>query len=177
MIETERLTLREWRDADRAPFHAMSSDPRVMATLGPVMSRDQSDATIDRAIARQRADGHTFWALTRRADGAFLGWCGLVRAVPPLPIAGKLEIGWRLAADHWGHGYAREAALASLDWAWAHRADDRVMAITAAVNQRSRKVMERIGMTRVSDGDFDHPHVEEGSALKPHVLYAIGRPA
>lgn len=176
MIETERLLLRDWRDADRPPFREMSRDPRVMATLGPVMTAEQSDALIDRVIARRQIDGHTFWAMIRRSDDAFLGWCGLVRAGAELPIAGELEVGWRLSADHWGHGYAREGALASLGWAWAHTGADRVVAITAEVNERSRHVMERIGMSRVSDGDFDHPNVAVDSVLRPHVLYAIDRP-
>lgn len=176
MIETERLILRSWRDADRAPFHAMSRDPRVMATLGPVMTRDESDALVDRVVARQEAHGHTFWAVERRDDGMFLGWCGLVRAGPDLPIAGELEVGWRLAADHWGQGYAQEGARASLAWGWAHSDAARIVAITSAINDASRKVMERIGMTRIAGGDFDHPNVPEGSALKRHVLYAIERP-
>lgn len=177
VIETDRLVLRDWRDNDRTPFHAMCNDPRVMATLGPLMSRSESDALIDRAIARGRDNGHTFWALERRADHAFLGWCGLVRGASELPIAGEPEIGWRLAAAHWGNGYATEAARGSLAWAWKNIAAPRVVAITSAINHRSQRVMAAIGMRRVDKGDFDHPNVAMDSALKPHVLFAIARPA
>jgi RimJ/RimL family protein N-acetyltransferase len=173
-IETERLILRNWRDEDRAPFATMSADPQVMATLGPVMERDKSDALIDRLIAIAACLGHTFGALERREDGAFLGWCGLVDGTVPA-IAGKPEIGWRLASAYWGQGYAREAAQATLAWGWANLDTDRIWAITSRGNSRSWGLMERLGMVRHPNLDFDHPNVPDDSALKPHITYSIGR--
>ncbi len=174
-IETERLILREWREEDRAPFHAMSNDPRVMATLGPLMSRDESDALIDRVQARQATHGHTFWALERRKDKAFIGWCGIVIALEELPIGGQPEIGWRLSHDSWGQGYALESAKTSLDWALDVRGYEAVWAITSTNNSASWGLMERLGMVRRPELDFDHPNVAEGSPLKKHITYSIGR--
>ncbi len=175
-IETERLILREWREEDRGPFHAMSIDPRVMATLGPLMSRAESDALIDRVQARQIEHGHTVWAMERKADARLLGWCGVVLvAIDALPITGLPEIGWRLAHHAWGQGYAREAAEASLDWAFGKRGMEEVWAYTSTINTRSWGLMVRLGMIRHPDLDFDHPGVADDSPLKRHITYSIGR--
>jgi RimJ/RimL family protein N-acetyltransferase len=174
-LETERLILREWRDSDSEPFHAMSNDPRVMATLGPLMSRSESDALIDRLKKRQADHGHTFWALERKEDGAFMGWCGIVLALNELPIRGKFEIGWRLIHAAWGQGYAREAALASLDWGFQTLGAHEIWAITSTNNHQSWGLMERLGMERQHDMDFDHPNVADDSPLKRHITYRITR--
>lgn len=173
MIETERLILRGWEERDRAPFHAMGQDDRVMATLGPLLWRDETDALIDRMQGILAANGYTFWAIERRADGAFLGFCGLKPGAEETPIEGEVEIGWRLAFEHWGQGYAREAAQASLDWAWTNGIDS-VAAITTPVNVRSWGLMERLGMTRSPQDDFDHPKAID--RLKPHITYRIRKP-
>ena len=175
MIETERLIVRAWTDADRAPFAAMSADAEVMATLGPLLSRDESDALIDRLMAMQDRDGHCFWAVERQADGAFLGWNGLIPGTVE-PIVGELEIGWRLARAAWGAGYATEAARAALDWGFANRPVARIVAITAAINMRSQAVMRRLGMARQADMDFDHPKVAVDDPLCPHITHVITRP-
>lgn len=176
MIDTGRLILRSWRDDDVDPFHAICSDPRVMATLGPVMTRDETAALIERVKARDREQGHTFWAVERQADHALIGWCGVLRGPAGLPIADKAEIGWRLAYDAWGRGFAREAAQASIDWAFANLPDDAVWAITTVDNSRSWGLMERLGMTRRHDMDFDHPGVPDDSPLKQHITYELKRP-
>ncbi|TPG43224.1 N-acetyltransferase [Sphingomonas koreensis] len=174
MIETARLTIRPWRDADRAPYHAIGAHPEVMRFLGPIQSRAETDVAIDRMIAAERAHGFCFWAVERRSDGALLGYCGLLPAKPP--IDGDIEIGWRLGRAFWGQGYAFEAAQSCLDWAWRRLDVDTVAAITVAANTRSWGLMERLGMTRIAGGDFDHPGVPDGSPLKRHILYRIGRP-
>lgn len=176
MIETPRLLLRPWEERDRASFHAIKSDARVMATLGPLQTREQSDATLDRWTAFAARWGYGFWAMQRRADGVLLGYCGLVHPPAGTPVAGELEIGWGLGSPHWRQGYARETAAATLAWAWANTARDRVVAITTPGNHASRALMERLGMRRLVDGDFDHPALAEGDPLRPHVSYAIPRP-
>ena len=173
MIETERLILRGWEDRDCAPFHAMGQDERVMATLGPLLWREETDALIDRLQGILAANGYTFWAIERRSDGAFLGFCGLKPGAEDTPIAGEVEIGWRLAFEHWGQGYAREAAQASLDWAWANHIQS-VAAITTPGNVRSWGLMERLGMIRAPKDDFDHPKAID--RLKAHVTYRIAKP-
>jgi len=175
MIETERLILRRWKDSDRQPFHTMCDDPAVMEFLGPLMSRTEVDAAIDRQNGFLDSHGHCFWAIERREDGAFLGFCGLKPGAEGTPIEGEIEIGWRLAQPYWGSGYAREAAQASLDWGWDNLAVESIAAITVLGNSRSWGLMERLGMVRVPEDDFEHPKAPD--ALKPHITYRIARPA
>lgn len=115
--------------------------------------------------------------MERRADGATIGFCGLVRGAKDTPIVGEPEIGWRLAYDAWGQGYAREAAEATLDWAWARLDDGAVAAITALSNTRSSGLMQRLGMRPFPDEEFDHLRVPEGDKLRRHCVYRIARPA
>lgn len=173
-LQTERLILRSWREDDVDPFHLINSDPEVMATLGPVMSRAEVAALIKRVAAIEAVHGHTFWALERRDDARLIGWCGAIRGAVG-PIVGQLEIGWRIARDAWGQGYVTEAARAKLDWLFANRGDDAAWAITSVSNIRSRAVMERLGMTYRPEHDFDHPKLAKGDPLRPHVTYALAR--
>ena len=175
-LETARLVLRDWRDEDLTPFHEICSDPAVMATLGPVMSREEAAAQIARNQARADRDGYTLWALERRSDGALIGSAGVIRGAAG-PVDGKAEIGWRLASGCWGEGYASEAARATAAWAFANLGDDALWAITSVGNARSRAVMERLGMTHCEDLDFDHPHLPAESPLLRHVAYRLERPA
>ncbi len=173
MIETERLRLRAWQLIDCEPFWAMGKDSEVMRYL-PKMTRQQSDAAVQRMTAIEAEHGHAFWALERKVEGDFIGFCGIL---PPSPPVHEHEIGWRLARHAWGLGYAREAAEASLAWAWAHLDVPAIMAITNLSNTRSWGLMERLGMKRQPLEDFDHPEVPEGDPLRPHILYRIYRPA
>jgi RimJ/RimL family protein N-acetyltransferase len=174
-LETARLVLRDWRDDDLDALHAICADPVVMATIGPVQDREAARAGLDRLMARTARDGHTFWALERKDDRRMIGFCGIARGTVPI-IADQLEIGWRLASDCWGRSYAREAAEASIEWSVANRAGQPICAITSVDNLRSRGLMERLGMQRDAEGDFDHPAVPEGSPLRPHVTYWLGQP-
>jgi RimJ/RimL family protein N-acetyltransferase len=171
-IRTERLILRPWRDGDRDAAWTMAQDEEVMRYL-PALDRAGSDAMVDRFMAMQAEHGHTFWVVERRADGAFLGMCGM--APPRNPLV-EYEIGWRLARHAWGQGYAQEAARATLDWAWANRAMPAIVAITVAYNRASWTLMERIGMKRAVDEDFEHPSLPQGHPLRPHILYRTGDP-
>lgn len=178
MIETDRLILRNWRDDDRAPFAAMSADAEVMAHLDGVIDRSASDAIIDRLREEEQAQGHTFWAIERKADGSFLGFCGLRRGGHPgTAVEDELEIGWRLARFAWNQGYAREAAEASLGWGWANRPDPRIAAWTVAANKPSWGLMLRIGMVHRPELDFDHPRFACDHPLSRHIVYTIARPA
>lgn len=175
MIETPRLTLREWRAADIAPFAAMGRDPDVMAYIGPLQNEREARAAIERQRGFQAALGHCFWAIERRGDGAFLGFCGLKPGAPGTPIEHEVEIGWRLARAAWGQGYAREAAAACLDWGWA-KGMRRIAAITVPANLRSWGLMVRLGMRRLSDRDFAHPALAADDPLSHHIVYVVDRP-
>lgn len=176
-IETERLILREWRDNDVAPLLEICRDPRVMEFLGPL----QTEEDIRTAIARQREHqerlGHCYWVIERKSDSEMLGFCGIQSGPEGTPLAGQPDIGWRLAYSHWGNGYAREAATASLDWGFEILPDDDIWAITTPGNIRSWGLMERLGMRRHPDLDFEHPNVLDGSPLKSHITYSISRPS
>lgn len=177
MIETARLTLRNWQDSDSLPFNAMGRDPEVMEHLGPLHTPADTDVAIARLQGIMAQHGHTFWAIERRADGEFLGFCGLKIAPENIPgIKGAIEIGWRLRRDAWGAGYAREAAEASLSWGWANLPVDRIIAITTPANVRSQTLMTRLGMVRRVDLDFDHPALALDDPLRPHVTFEIFGP-
>lgn len=176
MIETDRLWVRPWRDSDSDSFFRINSDPEVLRHLGVQGTREESDAAIARQRAMQAERGHCFWALERSEDGAFLGFCGLRPGVPDTPIDGDLEIGWRLGSQYWGRGYAREAASACLDWAFASLAAPRVVSTTVPANARSWGLMERLGMVRRPDLDFLHPSLPEGHPLRAHITYVKERP-
>ncbi|WP_260598915.1 GNAT family N-acetyltransferase [Sphingomonas endolithica] len=176
MIETARLILRAPTPADRPALYAMWGDPRVMENLAPVCDAAGAEAILARHDA-VRPQGLGFSVVERKEDDAMLGFCGLKRGNPGSPIEGQLEIGWVFARQSWGHGCATEAAQASLDWGWAHLTENRIIAITAARNLASQRVMHRLGMIRVADGDFDHPMFAIGDPLRATVTYEITRPA
>ena len=176
MIETARLILRPWREADRAPFAALNADPEVMAHFPALLTRQESDASVDREAAHIAAHGRGFMALERREDGAFLGFVGVKASPADLPFAGAPEIGWRLARHAWGRGYASEAARAALADAFA-RGAQRVLSFTAATNGRSQAVMARIGLERRPELDFDHPALPRGHRLECHLVWALDAPA
>ena len=148
----------------------------VTANLGGPASVEDIDAGLSRIRKSQGDNGFCFWALERKADGAFLGYCGLkVTNLPGTPVADDVEIGWRLRVDAWGEGYATEAAAAVLSWAWANPVD-RIVSFTIPANLASQRVMERIGMDRRPDLDFAHPNFPPDHQLSVHVAYAADRP-
>ncbi|WP_258042983.1 GNAT family N-acetyltransferase [Sphingomonas sp. NBWT7] len=170
---TERLILRVPQSRDRAAVHAMWADPRVMADLGPVKSAAESDA----ALARHAAYAPLgFRVIELRDGGAAIGFCGLKPGASDTPIAGMIEIGWMLATDYWGQGYAREAADATLDWGWAVRDAAAIVAITAERNVKSRGLMERLGMRHDLAMTFDHPLFALDDPRRRTVTYRIDRP-
>ena len=176
MIETERLILRPFGDADRAAFAAINADPRVGDWLGGVMDRAASDAMANRINAHIAEHGFGLWAAERRSDGRLVGAIGLMSAglQGPLP-AGAIELAWRLHPDAQGAGLATEGATACRDWAFAHLPVDELVAITADTNLRSQAVMRKIGMTADPARDFDHPKLVEGHPLRRHVFFVVKR--
>ena len=156
---------------DRDPFFALNTHPLVVESLGSAPTRAESDAMIERYAEELDREGWGLWAVEETGGAPFVGMVGLHRVRPELPCAPAVEIGWRLHPDHWGHGYATEAASASLRFGFDEAGLDQIIAFTTTLNTRSQAVMERIGMTRDPAGDFDHPRQPEGSPLRRHVLY------
>jgi RimJ/RimL family protein N-acetyltransferase len=175
-LETERLLLRQWRPADRAPFAAMNADPVVMRHFPRPMTRAESDGLADRLEAGIAERGWGLWAVEVRAGGAFAGFVGLQPVTnPSMPVAPAVEIGWRLAAGFHGHGYATEAARRVVAYAFDELALPELVSFTTVQNRASRRVMEKLGMTRDPAGDFDHPTVPADWAERRHVLYRLRR--
>lgn len=171
---TERLRLRQWRDADRAPFAAMNADPAVMRYFPALQDAAASGRSIDawqRALAER---GWANWAVERRDSGQFIGFVGLSVPQRVFSFSPCVEIGWRLAAAHWGQGFATEAAGAALALGFGPLALDGIVSFTSRLNQPSRAVMQRIGLAD-SGQDFDHPGVPDGHPLRRHCLYRLGR--
>jgi RimJ/RimL family protein N-acetyltransferase len=170
-IRTPRLHLRRWRDEDLPAFAAINADPRVMEFFPKLLDRAESDALTARirdAFARR---GFGLWAVEVPGVADFIGFVGLTVPHFEAHFTPCVEIGWRLARAHWGHGYASEAARAALDVGFRYLGLGEIVSFTTEANRRSRAVMERIGMTRSPADDFDHPALSEGHPLRRHVLY------
>ena len=174
-VRTERLLLRGWRAADRTDFAAMNVDPLVVQQLLGPLSRDESDAFVDRIAACWRERGYGLWAVERCDVGRFVGYVGLWPAVFEAPFTPAVEVGWRLAAPEWGNGFATEAGRAALTFGFEVVGLDEIVSFTAVTNVRSWRVMQRLGMQREPAGDFEHPRVPVGHPLRPHVLYRLSR--
>ncbi|MGJ4925697.1 GNAT family N-acetyltransferase [Bradyrhizobium sp. HKCCYLS2038] len=177
IIETDRLTLREWRDEDRAPFAAMSADPAVMQYLRALPTRQACDQWIDFQIKHWAEHGFGFWVVEDRASGTFLGAAGLFRIFFEAPFTPAVEIGWRLARAGWGQGFATEAARAALPFGFDKFGLDKFIAYAAPANLASQNVMRKLGMIRDAASDFDHPRIEPDSPLRRQVVYRLARAA
>jgi len=172
---TRRLVLRAWRDEDYPPFAAMNADARVMEFMPGLMTREESDAQADQIIAHLATHGFGLWALERRDTGEFIGYVGLKEVPFEGHFTPAVEIAWRLAAPHWGQGFATEGAAAALDFAFASLNLAEVVSFTATINTRSWRVMEKLGMVHDAAGDFDHPRLALDHPLCQHVLYRMPR--
>jgi RimJ/RimL family protein N-acetyltransferase len=172
-IITQRLRLRGWRDADLEPFAALNADPRVMEFFVQPLERAQSEAFAIRAGEKLVERGFGLWAVEAPDIAPFLGYVGLAEPSFQAPFTPCVEVGWRLARQYWGQGFATEAAAAVIDYAFGTLGLNEIVSFTAVGNQRSRQVMERLGMRRHAREDFDHPNVPDGHRLRPHVLYRL----
>jgi len=174
-IETSRLLLRGWRDSDIAPWVAMNADSRVMEFFLRTYDRATAESFAALARADLERDGFGWWVVEEKNGSPFVGVISL-QAVPfEAAFTPANEIGWRFVFDKWGHGYATEGARAALDFGFSQLAWREVIAMTSLLNVRSQLVMERLGMARNPDDDFDHPRIPEGHRLRRHVVYRIRR--
>lgn len=174
-LQTDRLTLRQWCNTDRRAFAKMNADPTVMEYFPATLSSRESDELARRIVSHFDEHGFGLWAVEVKNTADFAGFIGL--SIPSFEshFTPCVEIGWRLAIEHWGQGYATEGALATLEFAFQIVNLDEVVSMTSAQNQRSRRVMQRIGMSHSPTDDFDHPNLPTGHALRRHVLYRITR--
>ncbi len=176
VLRTERLILRPWRIEDRAPFAAMNADPVAMEYFPQTYDRRESDAMVDRIEEHLSAHGFGLWAVEVPDLAPFIGFIGLSTPSFEAHFTPAVEVGWRLAREYWGHGYATEAAREAVSVGFEEHDLREIVSFTVPANFRSRRVMERIGMTHDPVDDFDHPRLPEGHRLRRHVLYRLLRP-
>ena len=175
ILTTARLRLRQWREDDLAPFAALNADPQVMEFFPKTLTRAESDAMAGRIREHFVRHGFGLWAVDAPGVAGFMGFVGL--AVPSFEahFTPCVEIGWRLAREHWGHGYATEAATAVLAFGFGDCALEEIVSFTVPANIPSRRVMGRLGMRRTPADDFEHPGIADGHPLRSHVLYRLRR--
>ena len=173
MLQTPRLLLRPWQESDREPFQRLNADPRVMEFFAAPLSPSDSDRMIDRMQAHIAQHRFGFFAAELRASGEFVGFVGMSHVPFEAHFTPCVEIGWRLAAAHWNRGLATEGARRCLRYAFQELALPEVVAFTVPANRRSRRVMEKLGMSHSPADDFQHPNLPEGHPLRPHVLYRV----
>jgi len=174
-LRTHRLRLRRWCATDREPFAALNADPRVMEHFPAPFSCEESDALAARIEDHFEQHGFGLWAVEIVNIAPFAGFIGL--SVPHFEahFTPCVEIGWRLAAEFWGRGYATEGAQAVVAFGFQQLLLPEIVSFTVPSNLRSRRVMERLGMTRNPADDFNHPTLPEGHPLRRHVLYRLSR--
>lgn len=175
IIKTKRLILRPWREEDLEPFARMNADPRVMEFFPSVLSKEESDALAKRISTKIEENGWGLWAVSVPGISEFIGFIGLNVPSITAHFTPAVEIGWRLAQEYWGQGYATEGALAALTFGFENLNLDQIVAFTAKQNMRSMAVMKKIGMSHNPEDDFDHPNVAVGHQLRRHVLYRINK--
>jgi RimJ/RimL family protein N-acetyltransferase len=175
VLATERLLLRPWRESDSEPFAQLNADPRVMEFMPALLSREESDAFLRRIAAHFERYGFGLCAAEHRAAGAFIGFIGLLVPAFEAHFTPAVEIGWRLASSWWGQGLATEGGREIVRCAFHELALPSLVSFTAPANVRSRRVMEKLGMTRDPADDFDHPRLPPGHPLRRHLLYRLQR--
>lgn len=170
-IQTQRLLLRQWRDADLPQLIELNRDPKVMEFVGPPLAEEQTKAMMERSRESWSKRGYGRFAVEVSEDATTIGFIGLALTRIETHFAPAIEIGWRLMAESWGNGYATEGALAVKEYAFAELELAEIVSFTSGTNLRSRRVMEKIGLQRNPTDDFDHPNIATGSPLKRNVLY------
>ncbi len=174
-LRTERLLLRQWRDEDLEPFAKLNADPETMRYFPAPPSREESDGLAERARRQIEEEGWGLWAVEVAGGASFVGFVGLARPTFEARFTPAVEVGWRLAREHWGYGYATEAGLEALAYGFEELGLEEIVSFTSRLNEPSWRVMERLGMSRDPSEDFEHPRVPAGHPLRPHVLYRLTR--
>ena len=173
VLTTDRLRLRPWEDRDLEPFAALNADPKVMEFFPKCLDRRESDALARRIVEGFVERGFGLWAVEVPGVADFIGFVGLSVPTFEAHFTPCVEVGWRLAAAHWGKGYATEGAQVALAFGFFELGAEEIVSFTVPANRKSRQVMERLGMTYSPADDFEHPGLPEGHRLRPHVLYRL----
>ena len=173
-LNTERLVLRQWQDKDYSPFALLNANTEVMEFFPSPLNREQSDTLLNKARGLIDEHGWGFWAIEEKASGRLIGMTGLHHVEDDLPVYPDVEIGWRLAKEFWGRGFATEAAMASRDFAFEELKLEKIISFTATSNLRSQAVMKKIGMTD-SGKCFEHPSVPVDHPLREHTVFQLPR--
>ncbi|HEV8180080.1 MAG TPA: GNAT family N-acetyltransferase [Gaiellaceae bacterium] len=174
-LRTERLLLRQWRDEDLGPFAELNGDPETMRFFPAPPSREESDQLAARERRQIDEEGWGLWAVEVVGGAGFIGFVGLARPSFEARFTPGVEVGWRLARDHWGHGYATEAGRAALAHGFEDLGLEEIVSFTSPLNEPSWRVMQRLGMSHDPADDFEHPRVPVGHPLRLHVLYRLSR--
>lgn len=178
LLKTERLILRPWCERDLEPFAKLNADPKVMEYFPAMLSKTESDQLAKHIKTKMDEKGWGLWAVSVPSIAKFIGFIGLNsvdQASLPAPFTPAVEVGWRIAFEHWGKGYATEGAKAALAYGFETLNLSEIVSFTATQNMRSRRVMERIGMHYNPKDDFEHPKLPEGHPLRKHVLYRLSQ--
>ncbi len=173
IIKTNRLILRPWKEEDFVPFAKLNADPRVREYFPSISSRKESDESARVISSEIEKKGFGLWAVSCPGVSDFIGFIGLTHVPFTAHFTPAVEIGWRLAHEFWGRGYATEGAEACLKYGFERLNLDEIVSFTTVSNERSQNVMRKIGMHHTKDDDFDHPKIAEGHPLRRHVLYRI----
>jgi RimJ/RimL family protein N-acetyltransferase len=174
-LQTGRLILREWRDDDVAPFSAMSTNPLVMQYLTKLPDRSAIERWVDDVRAHFRRHGFGLWAIEIPGIAPFVGFTGLTVVPYEAHFTPAIEVAWRLSPEYWRKGLVAEAATTALNVGFRSLEFQEIMANAAINNSASIRVMERLGMNRNPDDDFDHPLKPPQDPLRRQVLFRIGR--
>ncbi|HEY4832552.1 MAG TPA: GNAT family N-acetyltransferase [Waddliaceae bacterium] len=173
VIKTERLILRPWQQEDLELFAQLNSDARVMEYFPSTLNKQESDNLAERISTKLEEQGWGLWAVSIPSIAEFIGFIGLAEPSFNAHFTPAVEVGWRLAYDFWGHGYATEGAIACLRYGFEKLNLNEIVSFTAIQNMRSRRIMEKISLHHDPKDDFDHPKLQEGHPLRKHVLYRL----
>ena len=173
MLETDRLILRRWKPSDLPAFAEMNADPRVMEFFPGTLTREESDAFVERVESHFENHGFGLFAAELKSTGELIGFIGLHASTFQAHFTPCVEIGWRIAARFWNQGLATEGAQEVIRFAFERLKLDSLVSFTVPENIASRRLMEKLGMTHDPAEDFDHPRLPEGHRLRRHVLYRL----
>lgn len=173
-LRTNRLLLRQWKRDDFSSFAEINADPEVMKFYPSTLTENESNSMAEKIMSLITENSWGFWAAELIKEKKFIGFVGLNQPAYKLPVNPCVEIGWRLAKEYWGSGYATEGAIAALRFAYESLNLDEVYSFASVNNKKSVNVMKRLGMKNTYS-NFVHPIIPENNPLREHVLYKLSK--